>query len=64
MSHILDKLTFFTKKAPETFASGHGITTDENRDWERAYRGRWAHDKIVRSTWRELHRFLQLENLC
>ena len=50
MSHILDKLTFFTKKAPETFASGHGITTDENRDWERAYRGRWAHDKIVRST--------------
>ncbi|MBO6485356.1 MAG: molybdopterin-dependent oxidoreductase, partial [Pelagibacteraceae bacterium] len=50
MSHILDKLTFFTKKAPETFAGGHGITTDENRDWERAYRGRWAHDKIVRST--------------
>ena len=50
MSHVLDKLTFFTNKAPETFAGGHGITTDENRDWERAYRGRWAHDKIVRST--------------
>ncbi len=33
MSHVLDKLTFFTNKAPETFASGHGITTDENRDW-------------------------------
>ena len=50
MSYVLDKLTFFTKKAPEIFAGGHGITTDENRDWERAYRGRWAHDKIVRST--------------
>ena len=50
MSRILDKLTFFTNKAPEVFASGHGITTDENRDWERAYRGRWAHDKVVRST--------------
>ncbi|VAW48000.1 Respiratory nitrate reductase alpha chain, partial [hydrothermal vent metagenome] len=25
-------------------------TTDENRDWERAYRDRWSHDKIVRST--------------
>ena len=50
MSYVLDKLTFFTSKAPETFADGHGITTDENRDWERAYRGRWAHDKIVRST--------------
>jgi nitrate reductase alpha subunit len=28
----------------------HGITTDENRAWERGYRDRWAHDKIVRST--------------
>lgn len=50
MSHILDKLTFFTNKSPETFSDGHGITTDENRDWERAYRNRWSHDKIVRST--------------
>ncbi len=50
MSHILDKLTFFTKTAPEKFSEGHGIKTDENRDWERAYRGRWAHDKVVRST--------------
>ena len=50
MSHILDKLTFFTHKSPEKFSNGHGVTTDENRDWERAYRGRWAHDKIVRST--------------
>ncbi|MCP4923061.1 MAG: nitrate reductase subunit alpha [bacterium] len=50
MSHILDKLTFFTKKAPETCSDGHGITTEENRDWERAYRNRWSHDKVVRST--------------
>jgi nitrate reductase alpha subunit len=49
MSHFFDKLTFFKRK-PEIFAGGHGITTEENRDWERAYRGRWAYDKIVRST--------------
>ncbi len=50
MSHILDKLTFFTNKSPETFSDGHGITKAENRDWEQAYRGRWSHDKVVRST--------------
>ena len=50
MSHIIDKLTFFTSEAPEKFADGHGIATSENRDWERAYRGRWSHDKVVRST--------------
>jgi nitrate reductase / nitrite oxidoreductase, alpha subunit len=50
MSHFLDKITFFTRKSPEPFADGHGIKTDENRDWEKAYRGRWSHDKVVRST--------------
>lgn len=50
MSQFLDRLTYLTKQKPETFSEGHGITTDENRDWERAYRNRWAHDKIVRST--------------
>ncbi len=50
MSHLLDRLTFFTKIAPEEFASGHGKLVYENRDWERAYRGRWGHDKVVRST--------------
>lgn len=50
MSHIIDRLTFFTNKAPETFSEGFGITTEENRDWEGAYRGRWSHDKVVRST--------------
>jgi nitrate reductase alpha subunit len=50
MSHFLDNLTYFTRKKPESFAGGYGVTTEEPREWERAYRGRWAHDKIVRST--------------
>jgi nitrate reductase alpha subunit len=49
MSHILNRLNFFKKK-PEKFSDNHGITVKENRDWEKAYRGRWQHDKIVRST--------------
>ncbi|WP_420430762.1 nitrate reductase subunit alpha [Hyphobacterium sp.] len=49
MSHLLDRLTFFTRKT-ETFSDGHGITTTEDRKWEDAYRKRWQHDKIVRST--------------
>ena len=50
MSHLIDKLTFFTNKPPQKFSDGHGITTEENRSWEQAYRGRWSHDKVVRST--------------
>ena len=50
MSHFLDKLTFFTREKPQSFSDGHGIVTSENRSWERAYRGRWSHDKVVRST--------------
>ena len=49
MSHFLDRLTYF-RRARETFSDGHGITTNEARDWEDAYRKRWAADKIVRST--------------
>ena len=49
MSHFLDRLTFF-KQSREPFADGHGITTGEDRGWEDAYRKRWQHDKIVRST--------------
>ncbi len=49
MSYILDRLNFFKKK-PISFSNNHGITTDENRDWEDGYRKRWQHDKIVRST--------------
>ncbi len=50
MSHIIDRLSFFSKKKAEPFSNGHGKLVSENRDWERAYRNRWAHDKVVRST--------------
>lgn len=49
MSHFLDRLTFFAQ-AQEKFSQGHGLTTGEDRTWEDAYRQRWSHDKIVRST--------------
>ena len=50
MSQLLDRLNFLTTLRKDTFAGGHGQTTIENRDWEDAYRRRWQHDKIVRST--------------
>jgi nitrate reductase alpha subunit len=31
-------------------AEGWSMLIGRNRDWERAYRDRWAHDKVVRST--------------
>ncbi|WP_397535154.1 nitrate reductase subunit alpha [Roseateles sp.] len=49
MSHFLDRLSYFAQPK-EDFADGHGRTTGEDRTWEDAYRARWAHDKIVRST--------------
>ena len=49
MSHFLDRLTHF-RLPKESFAGGHGRTTGEDRTWEDAYRARWSHDKIVRST--------------
>ncbi|SDH20925.1 nitrate reductase subunit alpha [Propionivibrio dicarboxylicus] len=49
MSHFLDRLSYFLRPT-ETFADGHGVTNGEDRSWEDAYRNRWAHDKIVRST--------------
>jgi nitrate reductase alpha subunit len=49
MSHFLDRLTFFTRTR-EPFANSHGETRNEDRAWEDAYRQRWQHDKIVRST--------------
>ena len=50
MSHLLDRLNFLAKKNVDTYSQGHGVVTNENRDWEDAYRKRWQHDKIVRST--------------
>jgi nitrate reductase alpha subunit len=49
MSHFLDRLTHFSQPK-EAFSNGHGVATGEDRTWEDAYRDRWAHDKIVRST--------------
>ncbi len=49
MSHFLDRLKFFSQ-ITETFSNGHGAVVDEDRTWENAYRQRWQHDKIVRST--------------
>ncbi len=50
MSLLLDRLNFFAHKTVDTFSDAHGVTTNENRDWEDAYRKRWQHDKVVRST--------------
>ena len=49
MSHFLDRLNFLGK-VKSTFSDGHGAVVNEDRKWENAYRARWQHDKIVRST--------------
>ncbi len=50
MSQLLDRLNFLRSREVDKFSDGHGQTTDEDRTWENAYRKRWRHDKIVRST--------------
>ncbi|MCK8515814.1 nitrate reductase subunit alpha [Methylonatrum kenyense] len=49
MSYFLDRLTFF-QRVKEGFSDDHGVTTSDTRRWEDAYRHRWQHDKVVRST--------------
>ena len=49
MSGLLNKISYF-KRNNQAFSDKHGETINENRDWERSYRRRWQHDKIVRST--------------
>ena len=49
MSAFLDRLRFFNKKV-DTFSGSFGMVTNEDRCWEDAYRLRWQHDKVVRST--------------
>jgi nitrate reductase alpha subunit len=49
MSYFIDRLRFF-KRVQSTFSNGHGIVTNEDRQWEDAYRNRWRFDKVVRST--------------
>ncbi len=49
MSYLLNQLAYFRREKGE-FSGGHGVTTDQSRRWEDAYRQRWQHDKVVRST--------------
>ncbi len=49
MSHFLDRLSYFSQPREDS-TDGHARTTGEDRTWEDAYRTRWQHDKIVRST--------------
>ncbi|WP_353150909.1 nitrate reductase subunit alpha [Pollutimonas bauzanensis] len=49
MSHFLDRLKFMSR-VQSTFSGGHGEVVNEDRKWENAYRSRWQHDKVVRST--------------
>ncbi|MEZ5895421.1 MAG: nitrate reductase subunit alpha [Parvularculaceae bacterium] len=49
MSHVLNRLTYFKNRVSK-YSDGHGVLTREDRTWEDAYRKRWQHDKIVRST--------------
>ena len=35
---------------PERSADGWNETSPRSRDWEHAYRDRWQHDRVVRST--------------
>jgi nitrate reductase alpha subunit len=39
----------FLRRGP-TNEEGWSQLVAKNREWERSYRGRWAHDKVVRST--------------
>src|SRR5689334_23701334 len=49
MSQFLERLTYLSRRR-ESFSHGLGEVRDEDRKWEDAYRQRWQHDKIVRST--------------
>jgi nitrate reductase alpha subunit len=49
MSFLLDRLLFFRERVA-TFSDGHGEIREEGQAWEDAYRSRWNHDKVVRST--------------
>ncbi len=49
MSHVLNRLTYFKNRVSD-YSNGHGVLTKEDRTWEDAYRKRWQHDKVVRST--------------
>lgn len=37
MSYFIDRISYFAQNR-EKFSNGHGVTTEENRAWEKAYR--------------------------
>ncbi|MEF9943574.1 MAG: hypothetical protein RR758_05270, partial [Burkholderiaceae bacterium] len=45
----LESFSFF-QRTTDTYSNDWGAVTNGDRSWEVGYRGRWAHDKIVRST--------------
>jgi len=49
MGRWLDRLRFF-REGGDPFAGGYGVLTQDDRQWEDAYRSRWQYDKVVRST--------------
>ena len=46
---MLDELRYFDKKTGYT-KDGHVEVKQEDRSWEKFYKTRWQHDKVVRST--------------
>lgn len=49
MSSVFKSPMFFSKKVG-SYSDGWGEIVNQSRDWEDAYRNRWGHDKVVRST--------------
>ncbi|MFT9486728.1 MAG: nitrate reductase subunit alpha, partial [Tepidibacillus sp.] len=47
-SPLWKKLRFFQPK--EQYANGWSELTSQDREWEKLYRNRWQHDKVVRTT--------------
>lgn len=48
MSSIMKKLRFL--KPNEHYSNGWSELSKQDRDWEKLYRRRWQHDKVVRTT--------------
>ena len=60
MSHFLERLTYLSRRR-EPFAEGLGELRDEDRTWEEGYRA--ARQDRTLHAWRELHGWMQLEDL-
>lgn len=47
--NALTKTLYYLRHGPR-FNRGHSEESVRDRDWEQLYRGRWQHDRVVRST--------------